>query len=109
MLGCSTEESKQALSFVGLGLEHGDNFPAEDELVAPVSVICSVHMSLNLLCHLRAGPFGVGGGGHWCSAALVLTHTGLRASLGRVLVKSYVGMRLNRSSCYLLQSLDQEP
>lgn len=64
MLGCSTEESKQALSSVGLDLDHGDNFPAEDELVASVSVICSVHMSLNLLFHLGAGPFGVSGGGH---------------------------------------------
>lgn len=37
-LDCSTEDSKQALSSVGLGLDHSGTFPAGDELVAPVSV-----------------------------------------------------------------------
>lgn len=37
-LDCSSEEGKQALSSVGLGLDHSGTFPAEDELVAAVSV-----------------------------------------------------------------------
>lgn len=58
LLGCSTEEIKQALSSGGLGLAHSGNVPAEDGLVAPVSVICSVHMSQNLLFHLGQIPVG---------------------------------------------------
>lgn len=79
MLGCSTEESKQALSSGGLGFDHSGTFPAEEELVAPVSVSCGVHMSGNTLFLLGADPSGVSG----VASELVLTHTGLGESPGQ--------------------------
>lgn len=67
LLGCSTEEGEQAPSSVGLGLDHGSSTSVEDEQVAFINMLPSVHMGCHWICsfvwvQMPFGSVGMGTG-----------------------------------------------